>query len=107
MGFSSVVETLLTALTIGMVYCRFMQIRVPYVDEFVIKVRTAIGFPPGGGPRAEPGTDVSGSMQEVESGKPIVLVDVLFQMKHYCGDRARGKCSEWIGKLPEVSTSLR
>eukprot|EP00409_Alexandrium_fundyense_P005858 CAMPEP_0185905760 /NCGR_PEP_ID=MMETSP0196C-20130402/4900_1 /TAXON_ID=2932 /ORGANISM="Alexandrium fundyense, Strain CCMP1719" /LENGTH=122 /DNA_ID=CAMNT_0028625351 /DNA_START=81 /DNA_END=449 /DNA_ORIENTATION=- len=45
-------------------------------------------------------------MEDAAEGQPIVLIDVLVQLRHFCGENAKGSCSEWLAALPKVATAV-
>eukprot|EP00931_Biecheleriopsis_adriatica_P054339 TRINITY_DN31969_c0_g1_i1.p1 TRINITY_DN31969_c0_g1~~TRINITY_DN31969_c0_g1_i1.p1 ORF type:complete len:210 (-),score=38.08 TRINITY_DN31969_c0_g1_i1:69-698(-) len=84
----------------GIGYCRYHSIKIPILDDFIIKMRGG-----GGGPGA-PVHSASSTLSDARAGKAIVLEDLLMQMNQYCG--RRGACSEeYWEALPTVAAAIK
>mmetsp|Transcript_26834 Transcript_26834/g.36200 ORF Transcript_26834/g.36200 Transcript_26834/m.36200 type:complete len:195 (+) Transcript_26834:59-643(+) len=82
---------------------RFYQVPIPIVDNIIARVKLAMDPPPA---VLEPVEDVHATMKDAAEGRPIVLIDVLVQLRHFCGEDAKGSCSEWLAALPKVATAV-
>ncbi|CAK8991533.1 Hypothetical protein (Fragment) [Durusdinium trenchii] len=81
-------------------YCRYNQINIPILDDFI---RKALYGDAGGGGGV--GDEVANSMADARAGKPIAVSDVLGQMNRYC---RRGKCNDdYWEALPDVAKALK
>ncbi|CAL1139110.1 unnamed protein product [Cladocopium goreaui] len=99
-GFFDFGNLLFLAIAAGIGYCRYNQINIPILDDFLRKA--LYGDAAGGGGM---GDEVVNSLADARAGKPIAVSDVLGQMNRYC---RRGKCNDdYWEALPEVAKALK
>lgn len=94
------------ALAVVIAVMRYLNLPIPVLDNVVAQVKQSLfgASSPDGGTKTD---DFEASMKEVEAGRPIVLDDVLTQLKHFCAQDGRGKCEDWLDSLPSVAKSVK
>mmetsp|Transcript_71600 Transcript_71600/g.165574 ORF Transcript_71600/g.165574 Transcript_71600/m.165574 type:complete len:197 (-) Transcript_71600:88-678(-) len=98
---SAVEAVAIVAVSIGVL--RFCEVPVPLVDNAIARVKYMVNPPPR---LQEPGEDVAATMKDAAEGRPLVLIDVLYQLRHFCSEKAQASCGEWLGALPGVAAAV-
>lgn len=92
-------------LLVVIVALRFCGMRLLVIDDVIDSIKGAFGS--SARVQSQGSDDATKSMKKVHEAQPIVMVDVLVQLRHFCGNEKEGRCGAWLRDLPDVLFALK